>query len=128
MYDGDTPNEEYIQLFNEIIEQQSIILGPDIATIIAKKVQGVIFSDKKVTGFESDPQQLLHTLINEYVNLSGMIVRKTIEPLLAKHPKAAASVKDLENQVAGQQTAAGIKNKGADQNTAASETLAKEEV
>lgn len=85
----ETSREDYIQLFNEIVEQQSIVLGPDIATIIAKKVEGLTFSDgKKIIGYEGDAQQILQNLIDGYVNLSGMIVRKTIEPLLAKHPSA----------------------------------------
>lgn len=83
--------EEYVNLFNEIIHRQIVVLGPDIATIIAKKVEGLEFSDEgRVVGYEGDPQSLLQKLINGYVSLSGMIVRKTIEPLLAKYPGAAA--------------------------------------
>jgi hypothetical protein len=83
--------EEFISLFNEIIQRQTVVLGPDIAVIIAKKVEGMKFSEEgKVVDFEGEPQELLQSLINGYVNLSGMIVRKTIEPLLAKHPSAAA--------------------------------------
>src|SRR4030043_1933075 len=83
---GDESIKEFINLFNEIIEQQSVILGPDIATIIARKVKGLQISDEgKVYSLEGDPRQLLETLINEYVGLSGLIVKKTIEPLLAKH-------------------------------------------
>ncbi len=93
MSNGETSKDEYMQLFNEIIQQQCIILGPDISIIIAKKVDGLIFSeDGKVTDFQGDGQPLLQKLINGFVNLSGMIVRKTIEPLLAKHPAAAAKV------------------------------------
>src|SRR4030043_818217 len=83
---GDESIKEFINLFNEIIEQQSVILGPDIATIIARKVKGLQISDEgKVYSLEGDPRQLLETLINEYVGLSGLIVKKTIEPLLTKH-------------------------------------------
>jgi hypothetical protein len=91
MADAAGSKEEYISLFNEIIHRQTVVLGPDIAVIIGKKVEGLRFSDEgKVTDYEGDPQQLLQMLINGYVNLSGLIVRKTIEPLLAKHPGAAA--------------------------------------
>jgi hypothetical protein len=89
MSDGSS-KEEYIELFNEIIHRQTVVLGPDIAVIIAKKVAGLRFSEEgRVTNYEGDPQESLQSLINGYVNLSGMIVRKTIEPLLAKHPGAA---------------------------------------
>jgi hypothetical protein len=83
--------QEFVSLFNEIVKRQTVVLGPDIATIIARKVQGLkIADDGTITDFDGDPQELLQNLINGYVNLSGLIVRKTIEPLLAKHPSAAA--------------------------------------
>ena len=92
MADGrGSSKEEFVNLFNEIIQRQIVVLGPDISVIIAKKVGGLKFSeDGKITDFEGDPQEILQSLINGYVNLSGLIVRKTIEPLLAKHPSAAA--------------------------------------
>lgn len=91
MADAAANKEEYLGLFNEIVYRQTVVLGPDIAVIIAKKVEGLKFSDEgKVTDYSGDPQELLQKLINGYVNLSGLIVRKTIEPLLAKHPGAAA--------------------------------------
>lgn len=91
MTDGDASKEEFVGLFNEIIQRQVVVLGPDIATIIAKKVEGLSFDDAgKVTGFSGDSQEILQQLINGYVNLSGLIVRKTIEPLLQKHPSVAA--------------------------------------
>ena len=89
MSDGSS-KAEYIDLFNEIIHRQTVVLGPDISVIIAKKVEGLKFSEEgRVTDYTGEPQQALQSLINGYVNLSGMIVRKTIEPLLAKHPGAA---------------------------------------
>lgn len=104
MADSESNKEEYVELFNEIIHRQTIVLGPDIAVIIAKKVEGLKFSEEgKVTDYEGDPQQHLQQLINGYVNLSGMIVRKTIEPLLAKHPGAAA-------QAVGAAAAASVSN------------------
>ena len=92
MAEGETSREEYIQLFNDIIQRQTVVLGPDMATVIAKKAVGLQFSEGKVSGFEGDPQQLLQSLISGYVNLSGQIVQKTIEPLLSKYPGAAAKV------------------------------------
>src|SRR3989337_847788 len=93
MPDGQSSKEEYISLFNEIIQRQVIVLGPDISIIIAKKVEGLKFSEEgKVIDYTGTPQELLQSLINGYGNLSGLIVRKTIEPLLAKHPGTIAEV------------------------------------
>jgi hypothetical protein len=64
-----------------------------MALVIARKTAGLQFSpDGKINGFEGEPQQLLQSLISGYVNLSGQIVQKTIEPLLSKYPGAAAQV------------------------------------
>lgn len=91
MADDDQAKKEFVDLFNEIIKRQMVVLGPDITVIIAKKVEGMKINEEgRVVDFEGEPQQLLQQLINGYVNLSGLIVRKTIEPLLAKHPSAAA--------------------------------------
>lgn len=93
MADGLNDKQEFINLYNEIIQRQTVVLGPDIAVIIGRKVEGLKFSEVgKVEDYEGDPQELLQKLINGYVNLSGLIVRKTIEPLLAKHPATAAKV------------------------------------
>src|SRR3989338_10698477 len=93
MPDGQSSKDEYISLFNEIIARQVVVLGPDISVIIAKKVEGLKFSEEgKVVDFSGEAKDLLQSLINGYVNLSGLIVRKTIEPLLAKHPGTVAEV------------------------------------
>lgn len=106
MVEDQASKEEYVALFNEIIYRQTVVLGPDIAIIIAKKVEGMTFSEEgKVTDYAGDPQKHLQQLINGYVNLSGMIVRKTIEPLLAKHPGAAA-------QAVSAAAVAGVTNAG----------------
>lgn len=88
-----TSKEEYIQLFNEIVQKQMVVLGPDMATVIAKKVVSLKFSGEgRIVDFEGDAQTALQELIAGYVNLSGQIVQKTIEPLLSKYPGAAAQV------------------------------------
>ncbi|MCG2692909.1 hypothetical protein L6279_02250 [Candidatus Parcubacteria bacterium] len=79
--------EEYKKILTEIIQKQIIILGPDIAIIKARNVVSLtITDDGRVTAIEGDPRPALQKLIDEYVSLSGLIVKKTMEPLLAKYP------------------------------------------
>ncbi|MBU4511853.1 hypothetical protein KKD19_01220 [Patescibacteria group bacterium] len=79
--------EEYKKILTEIIQKQIIILGPDIAIIKARNVVSLtITDDGTVTAIEGDPRPALQQLIDEYVSLSGLIVKKTMEPLLAKYP------------------------------------------
>ena len=80
-------NGDYKTLLTEIIQKQVVILGPDIAISQARNVPGLKVSDDgTVTEIGDNPQKIIQELINEYVSLSGLIVKKAMEPLLAKYP------------------------------------------
>lgn len=75
--------QEYKQLLSEVIKKQIIILGPDITLAKARNVQGLVVADDgTVTDISGDPQQITQKLIDQFVQLSGEIVKKTMEPLL----------------------------------------------
>lgn len=89
MSDG-VKSEDYRKLLTEIIQKQIIILGPEISMLKAKNVEGMTVGEGGiVTEITGDPQVVLQNLINEYVALSGLIVKKTMEPLLQKYPSLA---------------------------------------
>ena len=78
---------EYRKLLTEIIKKQIIILGPDITLVKARNVSALtVADDGSVTAISGDPQAALQGLIDEFVSLSGLIVKKTMEPLLSKYP------------------------------------------
>jgi len=80
-------NEDYKRLITEVIQKQVVILGPDIAIMKAKNVNELtIADDGSATEINGDPQTALQHLVDEYVSLSGLIVKKTMEPLLHKYP------------------------------------------
>jgi len=80
-------NEDYKKLITEVIQKQVVILGPDIAIMKAKNIKGLVLAeDGAVTAIKGDPQVALKQLIDEYVSLSGLIVKKAMEPLLQKYP------------------------------------------
>lgn len=80
--------EDFRRVISEIIQKQMVILGPDIALLKARNVEGLsVGSDGIVTNLEGEPSNLLQKLIDEYVALSGLIVRKAMEPLLQKYPQ-----------------------------------------
>jgi len=79
--------EDFKKLLTEIIQKQVIILGPQIAILKARNVAGLdVADDGTVNKIDGDPSVKLQELINEYVSLSGLIVKKTMEPLLEKYP------------------------------------------
>jgi len=78
---------EYRKLLTEIIKKQIIILGPDITLVKARNISVLtVADDGSVTAISGDPQAALQGLIDEFVSLSGLIVKKTMEPLLSKYP------------------------------------------
>jgi len=84
-------DSDYKKIFTELIRKQMIILGPDITLSKAKNVPGIQVSEQgEVTNIDGDPQALLQLLINQFVELSGAIVKKTMESILNTYPGMAA--------------------------------------
>ncbi len=75
--------QDYKNLLTEVIKKQILILGPQIVVAKVRSVSGIQVDDNgvvlEVTG---DPQKIIQDLINQFVSLSGEIVKKTMEPLL----------------------------------------------
>lgn len=84
---------QYKNLINEIIQKQIAILGPDIVKIKAQNVSGLKLDESgEVVSLDSDPQQILQSLIDEYIGLSGQIVKNILNPVLAKYPEIKISI------------------------------------
>ena len=78
---------DYKKLLTEVIQKQMVILGPSITLTKARNVKGLTVTDEgTVTQIEGQPQELIQELINQFVQLSDLIVRKTMEPLLSISP------------------------------------------
>jgi len=79
--------EQYKAVMSEIIAKQSIILGPDMAIMRAKKVSGLEIGDKgEVVSVTGDASEALKRLIDTYVELSGQIVKNALGPIFTKYP------------------------------------------
>jgi hypothetical protein len=86
------PNTDYKKLLTDVIQKQMIILGPTIALAKARNVKGLtIADDGTVVDIEGQPQELIQGLIDQFVQLSGLIVKKTMEPLLSIYPDGVAN-------------------------------------
>lgn len=82
-----TNDTDYKKLFSELIKKQMLVLGPDITLAKVKNVIGLTVDvNGEVIKLEGDPQQMLQGLINQFVELSGMIVKKTMESILTSYP------------------------------------------
>ena len=79
--------DEYKQIITEIIKKQAVILGPQIAVLKARSVVGLtVTDDGAVTGIEGDHRGILQKLIDQYVSLSGEIVKNAVNSVFAKYP------------------------------------------
>ncbi|MBI3952425.1 MAG: hypothetical protein HY336_00535 [Candidatus Doudnabacteria bacterium] len=88
------PDENsYKNLINDIIAKQTIVLGPDIVILKARNVPGLtVGDDGKVLSLHGDPQQVLQKLVDEYIALSGQIVKNILNPVLEKYPDIKISI------------------------------------
>lgn len=85
--------QNYKNLINEIISKQTVILGPDIVILKARNVSGLNLSaDGKVESITGDPAEVLQNLVNEYIALSGQIVKNILSPVIAKYPEIKVSI------------------------------------
>ena len=80
-------NTDYKKLLTEVIQKQMVVLGPSITLAKARNVKGLtVADDGQVTAIQGAPQVLIQGLIDQFVQLSGLIVKKTMEPLLSVYP------------------------------------------
>ncbi|MBI4363266.1 MAG: hypothetical protein HY545_00250 [Candidatus Doudnabacteria bacterium] len=86
-------HEDYKNLINDIIAKQTVVLGSDIVLLKAKNVSGLALdSSGKVISLSGNPQEILQKLIDEYVTLSGQIVKNILTPILEKYPDIKISI------------------------------------
>jgi len=79
--------EQYTALISEIIKKQSLILGPEISILKARSVPDLMVdNDGKVTGVGDNPKETLQNLVDQYVELSGLIVKNALGSIFAKYP------------------------------------------
>lgn len=87
---------DYKKLLTEVIKKQIVILGPTITLAKARNVKGLtVADDGTVTQIDGQPQVLIQGLIDQFVQLSGLIVKKTMEPLLSAYPDGSSSTQNL---------------------------------
>ena len=85
---------DYKNLIDDIITKQTLILGPDIVMLKAKNVPGLKLSaNGKVDSITGDPQIVLQKLVDDYISLSGQIVKNILSPVFAKYPDIKVSIK-----------------------------------
>lgn len=87
-------NENYKNLITEIIQKQMEILGPEVAIGKAENVTGLkVKENGEVAALDGDPGKILQKLVDEYIVLSGKIVKNILNPVFAKYPEIKLNLK-----------------------------------
>ena len=87
-------SQEYKNLINDIIAKQVVVLGPDIVLLKARSIEGLTLdANGKVSALAGDPQEILQKLVDEYIALSGQIVKNILTPVFDKYPDIKVSIK-----------------------------------
>jgi hypothetical protein len=83
---------DYKALLTDVLKKQIVVLGPDITLAKARNVKGLTVSnDGTVNALDGDPKEIIKALIDEFLELSEMIVKKTMEPLLSLETQNSSS-------------------------------------
>jgi hypothetical protein len=78
--------EQYKLLISEVIQKQIVILGPGIAVLKAKNIEGLsVTDDGKVVDIQGDPEVILKELVDRYVALAGQIVKNALGSIFDKY-------------------------------------------
>lgn len=85
--------KQYLELATEIVKKQAVVLGPDIAILKARSVEGLTISDTgEVTNISGNASEAIQNLVDAFVALSGQIVKGALSSVFTKYP-------DLNNKV-----------------------------
>jgi len=86
--------EHYKNLVGEIIQKQMDVLGPEMAVRKANNVAGLkVGDDGKVLSLAGDEHAVLQGLVDEYIALSGAIVKNILGPVFLKYPEIKVNLK-----------------------------------
>ncbi len=73
---------DFKEILTQVIKKQMIAIGPDITIAKVKSIPGVVISDDgTVTEIAGEPKQITKELEEAFTELTGSLVKKTMEPL-----------------------------------------------
>ena len=76
--------QDYPKLLTEVLQKQIIILGPEITLLKARNVSGLTVADSgQVTAITGDPKETAIKLLEQFRELSPLLVKKTMKQLLS---------------------------------------------
>lgn len=74
---------DYQKVLTEVLQKQIVILGPTITLIKARNVEGVNIDDSgRVISLDGDGHALSVKVLEQFRELSPLLVKKTMAPLL----------------------------------------------
>lgn len=75
---------DYQKVLTEVLQKQMVILGPKITLAKARHVEGLqVADDGRVTAITADGHAVSVKILEQFRELSPMLVKKTMRPLLS---------------------------------------------
>jgi hypothetical protein len=120
---------DYQKLLTETLQKQMVILGSAITLAKARHVTGLHISDDgRVTGIDGNPQEVSIKLLEQFRELSPLMVKKTMKPLLnaiiSSYPKTSPAPEQTDVHAASDAKEAEDKEVNAPSDTKPAESAA----
>lgn len=81
-------NPKYKQYISEFIRRQAIILGPNLATDTANRIEGLEVNDRgQIIGIVGDEVLILQALLGEFGKLSAELTSYVAHALFERFPE-----------------------------------------
>lgn len=91
---------DYKKLLSDLIKKQIEILGRDITLAKVKNVVGIkVDENGEVSELMGDPKVLLDKLTSEFLELSSLVVKRTIDSILSEYSIKPQEVKPIREQI-----------------------------
>lgn len=80
----------YVSAINLLLQQFVLVLGPDVVYAKVARVSGLeVNGERTVVNIEGDPQSVFSELLNNFSELSDVVVKKTLASLVASQSAAS---------------------------------------
>lgn len=82
-----SPIIDYTKIINDLASRQLALFGPDITFALVRKIDGLIVDQNgKIKVTSQNAAEALNNLASEFLDLSSLIVKKTVESLMQTYP------------------------------------------
>lgn len=81
---GSNNSSHYVQPLNQLLQKLKVALGPEIVLVKVRKIKGIsLTADNTIGNIREDPGLVSQQLVDQFNQLSPLLVNTLIKPYLA---------------------------------------------